>query len=256
MKINRFVALALVLAGGGMACTRSDAQKEAEVQVAAQNNADDDVRSRDEPPFWDAAFLPDGKQLLSASGAGVILWDLGSTNVIRVMDESRGSVKMALSEDGKWVLAAAGYVHLWEVSTGKRVSIMKSEQNVVHALALSVDKRLALVGGNGPYKVVLPADKFPDNLQLWDTTKGAVIHRLLGHETTVASVALSSDGKLALSTSFHVDNDKQTVILWDSKKGKLIRRYEFQDKSAQVCFSPDLHFLKKPVFMLPSAADQ
>ena len=81
-------------------------------------------------------------------------------------------------------------------------------------------------------------------LQLWDTQKWIMLLNLEGHRSMVNSGALSANGKLALSASFDTDlvtrEGKHVIKLWDLQKGKLLRDYEFPEKSnIQLCFSKD-----------------
>jgi WD40 repeat protein len=243
MKTTMFVTLAAVLFGGGMVCMYCPQEANATL-VPLQPPPY-------RPSYWGVAFLPDGKRLLTASDDGLILWDINKAEKLRVMGTGRYKYSlgvMALSVDGKWVLEIGlrPSIGLWEIATGERVGTLDSEQNLVKALTLSPDNKLALIGGNGPVERDSAPNKPKDNLQLWDLKKGQVVYRLTGHKGPVISVAFSSDGKLGLSASTDDAPNKQSIKLWDLEKGLLIRSHEFQDPAnarkgsySQACFSQD-----------------
>ncbi len=159
----------------------------------------------------------------------------------RSIHDSRTRAELTLSGNGKSVLATGteGGVNLWDIATGKRITHLKSEQNIILSLALSQDKRLALVGGNGTFDDNVPKHaEFPHNLELWDTTEGKLIRHLFGHKTAVYSAAFSGDGKMAISASGDNATDIQTVKLWDLRTSKVLREYDFK-KGGRVCFSHD-----------------
>ena len=79
----------MLLLGGAMACGLSLQDGNKGNGVRANDNGGDNERSP--PPIWDLAFLPNGKQLLSGSEHGLILWDLETGKVIRLMETSARS---------------------------------------------------------------------------------------------------------------------------------------------------------------------
>lgn len=88
-------------------------------------------RGIDEDP--DAvAFSGDGKQLLSASGFELLLWDVPSAKPVRrfkIPDMFRDFVTCAFSLDGKTVLAGSydGKVATWNAESGKLLKVLNSE---------------------------------------------------------------------------------------------------------------------------------
>jgi WD40 repeat protein len=188
-----------------------------------------------EPPVTGVAFLPGARQLISASAYGVILWDVASGQPIRMMDDSKyGNVTLVLSADGQWVLAAgsgggSGWVHLWEVSSGKLLWKAPGMRGHPYCLAISPDGRLALSTVEG--------NTFLDNpLCLREMASGKLVRTLRGHTSLVSAIAFSPDSKLALSSS----QDK-TVKLWDLTSGQPIKTFENPswDWGQQIGFSAD-----------------
>jgi len=237
MISTRFLLLASLVLVGGIACTGSNAQNK------AGRDTDPVVHpwSENDTPVWDMAFLPDGKQLLSASDNGLILCDVKTGRIIRSMFNSPTSDKLVVSDDGKYVLATGGGgIGLWEISTGEQISFLRNQQNTIHAMALSANKRLALVAGNGRHEDHFPVPTgFPHNLDLWDTEKQEVIQDLSVRKYGAYSIALSRDGKLVLSTGFSDPQSKMYIVrLSDWQKEETVREFKVKD-FGEVSFSRD-----------------
>jgi WD40 repeat protein len=258
MKIRQILALGLVLIGGTQACTRTAETEDAQLAIGTDEDKikPDWDKGQDRVAFQGLSFLPDGKQLLTSSEYGMILWDLETGKVTRVMDKSERGAGL-LSPDGKWVFGSASYLGLWEVATGKRVSDLKilqlrEAQNSFgpsyFLLALSTHGGLTLVGRTRKEDNSNP-DGFRGILQLWDTKNGEIQLSLEAHKSMVYYGALSSDGKLGLSVGTE-NKTEGSIKLWDLKKGKLIRRIADQNKAGSVGFSRDdkwIYFLGSEV---------
>jgi WD40 repeat protein len=72
---------------------------------------------------------------------------------------------------------------------------------------------------NGQW-ALLAVDDSP-RLHLWDLQSGVKVRHLDGHRRTVSSVAVTPDGRRALSGSHD-----QTLRLWDLESGAELRRFE------------------------------
>ena len=60
-------------------------------------------------------------------------------------------------------------------------------------------------------------------MRVWDVSSGQCLRILVGHTNNVTSVAISADGRLALSGS-----TDQTVRVWDVSSGQCLRTFEQQ----------------------------
>jgi WD40 repeat protein len=70
---------------------------------------------------------------------------------------------------------------------------------------------------------------------LWDVESGQEVRQFVGHRRTVWAVAISPDGKRALS-----GGEDQTARLWDESTGKELNRFAGHFRSfLGVAFSPD-----------------
>jgi tRNA A-37 threonylcarbamoyl transferase component Bud32 len=141
------------------------------------------------------ALSPDGRILLSGSSdATVRIWDTASGKELRRLDGVTGPQcwAVAFSPDGKYAIAQAGYnettVHfgLWEVASGKGLHSYAAQANCV---AFHPDGRHVLLGGAAGW------------LKLLEIDTGRQVRSFEGHTNWVRRVAISADGRRALSVS-------------------------------------------------------
>src|SRR5262249_25655333 len=86
---------------------------------------------------------------------------------------------------------------------------------VVQALAVTRDGRLALSGGGGLFVDGVLNNGRDHSLLLWEIDTGNVKFRLRGHRSVVTSIAMLPDGKQALSSA----RDGE-LILWNLTTGQ------------------------------------
>lgn len=100
---------------------------------------------------------------------------------------------LRFSRNGKWLLAAggrgaaSGKVVIWEVATGKRVTEIGDETDVVLAADVSPDHKLVALGGPG--KLV----------KIYDTATGELKHKIKKHTDWVTAMEFSPDGSMLAS---------------------------------------------------------
>lgn len=146
----------------------------------------------------------DGRRLAaSVTDQTVHVWDAERGDEIRVINMQGGRhASLALSPDGKRLFTTTfdqTAIHLWEVDTGKDLLTLPGAPGMAIAcLALSTDgKRLAAGDANG-------------GVHLWDAATGQKLHTLHDHEGRVMDIALTADGRRAVTGGFD-----QTVKVWD-----------------------------------------
>ncbi len=157
------------------------------------------VKSRFRPrtvPFSVAAFLPDGRTLVTAAS-----WPTRTS------------------------LPDAGEIQLWKAKTGHFISTPKAQTNAMSALAISPDGRTLAVANQ--------ANGVANTVVLLDIAIDSIRYRMeLGTNVfMIPSLAFSPDGKtLAAGTGTH--DGKGEVRLWDVASGKLKRTVTGADVGA------------------------
>ncbi len=97
-------------------------------------------------------------------------------------------------------------VRLWEVSSGKLLSILHGHTDAIYSVAWSRDGK-NLASGSGDQTV-----------RLWEVSSRKLLNILHGHSHWVISVAFSPDGKILASSGYD-----GTINLWDSQTGACLR---------------------------------
>lgn len=180
------------------------------------------------------AISPDGRFGLSGSEDSTLrLWDLGTGQCVRTFDCDKDPVSSAtISPDGRWVLSTSWnhLLRLWNLSTGKcirSVRLPKFMGEISVALAICPDSRFALV------------EDINHTLLLFELCTGKRVRSLVGHTRDVLSVAISADGKWAISAGTDEDM-KSEVRLWEIGTGRCVRTFEgCTEGVCPVAISPD-----------------
>jgi mono/diheme cytochrome c family protein len=169
-------------------------------------------------------FTPDGKQLISASGRMIVVWDMMGRELHQLRGHTDRVRALAVSADGR-LLASAGddrSIRLWDLATGKEQRCLSGNEGPVSALSFASGGRLVSASHDG-------------TLRLWDVDSGDELRRLEGHRGEVYAVAVSPDGKRLLSGG----NDR-TVRLWNLETGREMKRLEGHGNAViAVAFTPD-----------------
>jgi WD40 repeat protein/serine/threonine protein kinase len=155
-------------------------------------------------------------------------------------------VALAFSGDGRTLASAGGSdVRLWDVHTGKELSVLKHPQRT-SSVAFSPDGSLVATGSwddvvrvwrvaDGTEKVAL--EGHTDNVEavmfhldgrriasaaadgsirIWDVSAGKTVQELRGHTAAIHALALSPDGQQLASGS-----SDESIRVWDMESGKL-----------------------------------
>ena len=154
------------------------------------------------------ALSRDGKTLATGGNDGAVkLWEMETGRELKTLPGGTQVEGVAFSEDGSYVLAAAGLnLKLWEVATGREVRSFDTRVSEPDAVGFSPDG-LAVFARN----------EKSGQLQVWDFTTGREIQPFSGHTAGIEDVAVSPDGrKLATASS------DSTVKLWNFDTGELL----------------------------------
>jgi WD40 repeat protein len=162
-------------------------------------------------PVVAAAFLPDGKTLVSAAAdRAVRRWDAETGEVQGRFAEAPYEIGcLAVVQGSGQVLVGQGAgVRLYDPATGRELARLTGHTDAVRSVGVGAGGRRVLTGSD---------DR---TVRLWDLAAGREMLRLAGHRAGVTGVALSADGRLALS-----GGRDQTLYLWDASSGRELRQF-------------------------------
>jgi WD40 repeat protein/serine/threonine protein kinase len=166
----------------------------------------DDVRS--------LAVSADGRRALSGSDDRTLrYWDLETGRELRRFEGHTDSVTgAALAPNGRWVLSTGSdcSVRLWQVENGRELRHLTGHTSWVNSVAIAPDGRRVLTGSGGELCDGRFVDGADTSVRLWDVATGDERGCLRGHTASVTSVALSGDGRHALTGSLD-----RTVRWWE-----------------------------------------
>ena len=201
------------------------------------------------------ALSPDGKflasvnsyecsELMDDSSYGskleickIKLWNALNGELIRTFDQFNSDVNsIAYSLDGKTIVSGHdyGYIHLWNVSTGKLSQTIKDDWETVSTVAFRPEDDMSIVTGSDGGR-----------LKLWTLKEQAAISPLVGKtivsdkENEFLAIALSSDGKKIISSFRKGSIYKHGIQLMDIDDRRPIWSKEMKNVGYSVAFSPN-----------------
>jgi WD40 repeat protein len=155
-----------------------------------------------------ASFSPDGRRMLTVSGAVARLWNAETGEPLVDLVHQKNVNAASFAPDGKLVVSAAddGTARVWEVETGAERFVARHQGSVERALLIANGKRLATISTR--------------RLRVWSVKSGtAEIGEALlevtdfGDEVTPDD--FSADGRLVAARS------GETAQVWDVETRKL-----------------------------------
>jgi serine/threonine protein kinase len=175
-------------------------------------------------------FSSDGKTLaVGGQGGRVALFKASTMTLITYFSDpgSDGVLSVAFSPDGKTVAAGDdnGNAYLWDVATGKAVTVADPGSLGVKTVAFSPDGK------------TLAAGDFNASVYLWDAASGKRARTLTDPGgKSVNSIAFARDGKTLAAGDFN-----GRTYLWNVVTGAVVRTYTdpVSEGVNAVAFSPD-----------------
>jgi WD40 repeat protein len=182
------------------------------------------------------AFSPDGARIVTGNGDNTVrLWNARSGALLRTLAGHYYSVSaVAFSPDGSRIVSAGGTdetVRVWNAETGASLrKFGKPNPDLDGGPVGGATAALFLPDGIR----VLSVTPDPLTIQLWNVKTGRILRTFTGHSAIVSSLAISSDGALALSGSHD-----RSMKLWNLSTGELVRTFADTSEIDAVAFSPD-----------------
>ncbi|MCG7852084.1 MAG: DUF4062 domain-containing protein [Methanosarcinaceae archaeon] len=178
-------------------------------------------------PIVAVALTPDGRRAVSSSGEVLSVWDIESGVEQFTFKSNEGILSVAVTSDG--CRALSGHmdktIKVWDIETGVEIDTLKGHSDWVNSVAVTPDGRLAVSGSGDKTIMVWDIEKRGEksaNIALkrlfallpFLKYRKKPVHILKGHSRRVQAVAVTPDGRLAVSGSF----DK-TLKVWDLEAG-------------------------------------
>src|SRR5262249_30792083 len=137
--------------------------------------------------------------------------------------------RLALSGSGQFLtrneserILTHGELKLWRLDTGRAFRRFREHPQAGTAVALSADGRWALsAGGQALFPQRDGHSLRSGRFQLWEVSSGRCLRTFEGHADTVTAVALTADGRFALSGSLD-----RTGKVWQLADGRCLRTFE------------------------------
>jgi WD40 repeat protein len=205
---------------------------------------------------YDVDISPDGRTGLAASADGnLTLWDLETGEQLSVMagpeDFLAGwALAVTFSGDGRSALAGYGdgQIIWWDIETGQQIQQYLGHDDQVRDVAFLPDETGAISAGHEGV------------LRLWDLDNQWIVGRLgddvWRHQASVSAIAISADGRRALSGAGQGGPDwppggDNSLILWDLTNDQPLKRLD--GHTADVT---DVTFTADGLFALSSSQDR
>ncbi|MDA7816825.1 WD40 repeat domain-containing protein [Sulfurimonas sp.] len=178
------------------------------------------------------AISPNGKYALSGSGNYLDpehnrdpllkYWDLKTGKLIKVLNgHQRGVTAVSFTPDNRYALSASydKMIKQWDLKSGKLIKTLKGHVAQIRTMQISPDGKHILSAGGGAIGSDLGIDY---RLFFWNLKNGKLLRTLKGHTTEVNSVAISPDGKHAISGSGNILGGGE-LFYWDLKSGEKLK---------------------------------
>ncbi len=137
-------------------------------------------------PVYCMAATNDGKQLLTGSREGIVLWELATGRRLMTLDNGTAT-RLEVARDRFAYASNSTAPRVKDLATGRLRAVME-ERSTNPAIALAPDgTKLASPVGN--------------DIRLWDTDTGKPVGTLTGHTGWVKDIVFGPDGKTLYSVS-------------------------------------------------------
>jgi WD40 repeat protein len=166
-----------------------------------------------EDEITQAIFSPDSKLLLVLDrGSALGIWDVAQGKLLRrFMARRKTESALAWSPDGKRVATGTedGVVQVWDLTTNRRMAQCDGPARTRVTSLVFLPGNKALAAGVCNHAV-----------RLWEVPSGLQLTPTGGHDSAVATLAFSSDGKTLIS------GGTDGICFWEVQTGRELRRFK------------------------------
>lgn len=187
--------------------------------------------------------LAKSKSLLDITNK--ILANKNDSNLLESYENFRFSTSLGHSDtinsvtitpDGKYIVSGSSdeSIKLWEISSGKEIRTFTGHKGRVNSVAVTPDGKHIVSGSS---------DR---SIKLWEISSGKEIQTFTEGRGRVHSVFISRDGKyiVSLNVKYYQEGTPESyAIVWDIKRGELVRRFLGGSSVIGIAVSDDLEYI-------------
>ncbi|EEB05285.1 transcriptional corepressor Tup11 [Schizosaccharomyces japonicus yFS275] len=187
-----------------------------------------------EQDIYSLDYSRDGRYIVSGSGDHTArLWEAETGKCVLTLAIENGVTAVAFSPNNQFIAAGSldQVIRVWSI-TGTLLKKLEGHRESVYSIAFSADGKY-LASGSLDKTMRLWELKLDENAKT--CSKASAISTYTGHSNFVLSVAISPNGKWAVSGS-----KDRSVQFWNLKTDELYLTFQGHKNSViSVCFSPD-----------------
>ncbi|MCP4549293.1 MAG: helix-turn-helix domain-containing protein [bacterium] len=179
----------------------------------------------------DVIAVPDNRFAISASADHTLkVWNLATGHVVQTFKGHTAEViSTAIMPDDQFFISASHdeTLRVWNLGTGQTVQTF-SDIEIPFIDVVAATSSYVISACNTTYTDDYGKEHRHETLEIWDLSTGQVVGELKDHTGAVNDVAVTADGRLAISAS----SDK-TLKVWDMETKQCIQTLEGHTASVE-----------------------